>query len=266
MPVIRVNKTRDYTVMSNTHLRDKRLSLKAKGLLSLMLSLSEEWNYSIAGLVAISKENESAIKSTLNELKEFGYLMVTKKMPNETESGRIEYEYDIYESPHQKQDAGKQDTEKQGIENLQVESLSVENQGQYNTKESNTKELNNKEINNIVEFLNEKAGTRYRAGGSSTKKHISARIAEGLTIDDFKAVIEKKCAEWKGTDMEKYLRPETLFGTKFESYLNAPAAKPKNNGTQVINGKEYEYINGKYYVKGGSGIAVNPFATDELPF
>ena len=266
MAVIRVNKTRDYTIMSNTHLKDKRLSLKAKGLLSLMLSLSDEWNYSIAGLVAISKENESAIKSTLNELKEYGYLIVTKKLPNETESGRIEYEYDIYERPVERKENKKQDTGIQGTENLWVENQQVENQGQYNTKESNTKELNNKYINNIVEFLNEKAGTRYRASGSSTKKHISARIADGFTIDDFKAVIEKKCAEWKGTDMEKYLRPETLFGTKFESYLNAPAAKPKNNGTQVINGKEYEYINGKYYIKGGSGIAVDPFATDELPF
>lgn len=129
MSVIRVNKTRDYTVMSNYHLKDKRLSLKAKGLLSLMLSLSDEWSYSIAGLVAISKENETAIKSTLKELKGCGYLTVTKKMPNETDSGRIEYEYNIYELPQEKQE---------------VENLGVENQVQLNTKKATTKKKESK--------------------------------------------------------------------------------------------------------------------------
>lgn len=134
MAVIRVNKTKDYTVMSNIHLKEKDMSLKAKGLLSLMLSLPEDWDYSITGLVALCKENESAIKSTLGELKYFGYLIVTKKMPNETESGRIEYEYDIYEQPHLKQ----------ALENLSVEYQQVENQGQLNTNNKDTKKLNTK--------------------------------------------------------------------------------------------------------------------------
>lgn len=116
------------------------MSLKAKGLLSLMLSLPEGWDYSIAGLVAISKENESALKSTLNELKAFGYLVITKKMPNETESGRIEYEYNIFEQPQ-----GKQEVEKQGVENQPLEIQPVENPPQLNTKESNTKEVRTKE-------------------------------------------------------------------------------------------------------------------------
>lgn len=137
MAVIRVNKTADYTIMSNRHFKEKEMSLKAKGLLSLMLSLPDEWDYSISGLVAICKENESAIKSTLNELKTFGYLIVTKKMPNETDSGRIEYEYNIYEQPQEKQRE-----EKQGIENQGVEFQGVENQGQLNTNKSITKELN----------------------------------------------------------------------------------------------------------------------------
>ena len=78
-----------------------------------------------------------------------------------------------------------------------------------------------KDIKNIVAFLNEKAGTNYRTNTKSTARHIQARLHEGFTVDDFFTVINKKVAEWKGTDMEKYLRPETLFGTKFESYLNA---------------------------------------------
>ena len=136
-----MNKTKNYTVMSNEHLKDRRLSLKAKGLLSVMLSLPDTWDYSISGLVAICKESETAVKSTLDELKSCGYLVVTKKMPNETESGRIEYVYDIFE----KAQSGKQPVEKQGVENLGVESLGVENVRQLNTKESSTYKSNTKE-------------------------------------------------------------------------------------------------------------------------
>lgn len=152
MAVIRVNKTRDYTVMCNYHIKDKRLSLKAKGLLSVMLSLPDDWDYSIAGLVAISKENETAITSTLKELKESGYLIINKKLPNQTESGRYEYEYHIFEKPQdmESQNLEIQDIEKQGVENLGlvfqgVEIQGVENQGQLNTNLSSTKKLSTKD-------------------------------------------------------------------------------------------------------------------------
>lgn len=77
----------------------------------------------------------------------------------------------------------------------------------------------------IVEYLNSRAGTNYRYTTESTKRHINARLNEGFKFDDFVTVIDKKTDEWKGTDMEKYLRPETLFGTKFESYLNQTSNK-----------------------------------------
>jgi len=73
----------------------------------------------------------------------------------------------------------------------------------------------------IISYLNEKAGTKYKASTAKTKTAIHARLSEGFKLDDFKTVIDKKCAEWIGTEYEKYLRPETLFGTKFEGYLNA---------------------------------------------
>lgn len=136
MSTFRVNKNKNYTVMSNTHLRDMGLSLKAKGLLSAMLSLPETWDYSIAGLVAICKENETAVKSALKELKESRYLVITKVMPNQTASGRIEYIYDIYEEPQ------KQEVEKQEVENLVVEIQAVEKQGQLNTNKESTDKLN----------------------------------------------------------------------------------------------------------------------------
>lgn len=154
MAIYRVHKTKDFTVMSNTHLRDKNMSLKAKGLLSVMLSLSDDWGYSINGLVAISKENESAIKSTLYELKKLGYLVVIKLKPSETKSGRFEYVYDVYEQPQEKQGV-----EKQGVEIQGVEILSVENPTQLNTNKSNTKELNTKYIKK--ETCKEKSTKRF---------------------------------------------------------------------------------------------------------
>lgn len=75
MSVVRINKNNNYTVMSNYHLRDRELSLKAKGLLSMMLSLPDDWDYSIAGLVAICKENETDIKAILNELEKLKYII-----------------------------------------------------------------------------------------------------------------------------------------------------------------------------------------------
>ena len=92
-----------------------------------------------------------------------------------------------------------------------------------------------KEYISIVEYLNEKAGTKYRAKTEKTKRLIHARLAEGFTADDFKTVIDKKCTEWMGTEWEKFLRPETLFGTKFESYLNAKTRKEVTKGGTAEN-------------------------------
>lgn len=77
------------------------MSLKAKGLLSQMLSLPDDWDYTIKGLVSINKESEAAISSALDELKKNGYLVINKIMPKDTASGRIEYVYDIFEVPNE---------------------------------------------------------------------------------------------------------------------------------------------------------------------
>lgn len=75
-------------------------------------------------------------------------------------------------------------------------------------------------IKDIIDYLNIVLGTNYQYKTKNTQKHINARLSEGHTFEDFKTVIDKKVNEWKGTDMEKYLSPDTLFGTKFEKYLN----------------------------------------------
>jgi len=77
----------------------------------------------------------------------------------------------------------------------------------------------------ICEYLNNRAGTNYKHSTKKTKDLIKARFNEGFNLDNFKEVIDKKCVEWMNTDMQKYLRPETLFGTKFEGYLNQQAKK-----------------------------------------
>ena len=93
------------------------------------------------------------------------------------------------------------------------------------------KDIDKELYSSVVSYLNEKAGTKYRSGSEKTRKHIHARAAEGYKLEDFKTVIDSKCADWLGTEYEKYLRPETLFGTKFEGYLNAaPKASKQDSG------------------------------------
>lgn len=75
----------------------------------------------------------------------------------------------------------------------------------------------------IIDYLNKKLGSTYRATTKATQQHINARLAEGFTVEDFKRVIDNQCAKWKSdAKMAQYLRPATLFGAKFESYLNSP--------------------------------------------
>ena len=128
MAVFKIEKNKNYTVMSNYHLRDKRMSLKAKGLLSFMLSLPLDWDYSLDGLEKICKEGKDSIRSALNELKLYGYLVI-KKIQNE--KGIFEYEYMIYEYPYS--------------ENPDMDYPDMENPTQINTNIQNTKKQNDKE-------------------------------------------------------------------------------------------------------------------------
>ena len=96
MSIFKIEKNKNYTVMSNHHLRDKNLSYKAKGLLSFMLSLPEDWDYSMNGLESISKESIKAIRNILQELEENKYLIRTRMQDNE---GKFYYDYSIYEMP-----------------------------------------------------------------------------------------------------------------------------------------------------------------------
>ncbi len=96
---------------------------------------------------------------------------------------------------------------------------STTNQQQIDTNK-NDKNNNNNIYTPVIDSLNQKANKNFKPTTKKTQSLINARIKEGFTLDDFKKVIDTKCSQWLGTEMEKYLRPETLFGTKFEGYLN----------------------------------------------
>lgn len=142
MAVFRVERTRDYTVMCNHHLKDSNLSLKAKGLLSMMLSLPDEWNYTTRGLAAICKEGVDAIGKTLKELELAGYII---RRQLRGKDGRIsDTEYTIFEKPRKPSppDTTLPDTENPYLDNPDTEAPDTDNPAQLNTKKSNTQKSN----------------------------------------------------------------------------------------------------------------------------
>lgn len=141
MAVMRINKTTDYTVMSNYHFREKDMSLKAKGLLSLMLSLPEDWDFTVKGLANLNKDGVDGVRAALEELKAFGYLKVTRERNEKGQvSGTV---YDIYEKPTQEKPILEEPKEEKPIlEKPTQEKPIQENPTQLNTK--GIKYLNNK--------------------------------------------------------------------------------------------------------------------------
>jgi superfamily I DNA/RNA helicase len=145
--IIRVEKTREFVVMNNRFLRNKQMSLKAKGLLALCLSLPDDWDYSINGLVAITKESVTAVRNAMKELEELGYMKINKF---QNEKGHFNYEYVIYETPH---------IENLHVDNADMENLVVENQVVENVIQQSieNKVLNNKVFNNNILYIDEHA-------------------------------------------------------------------------------------------------------------
>ena len=137
MAVFRIERTRDYTVMSNHHLRNANLSLKAKGLLSMMLSLPEDWNYTTRGLAKICKEGVDAIGAALRELEAAGYIVRHKLRDRQ---GRIsDTEYVIYEQPQlRKPDTASPDTENPYLDKPDTEKPAELNIEKPNTQKQNT--------------------------------------------------------------------------------------------------------------------------------
>lgn len=146
MPVIRVEKNKNFTVMSNYHLQDKELSLKAKGLLSCILSLPEKWDYSVAGLSAICKEGTDCIRTTILELEKRGYITRERIRQENGQLGGIEYV--VREQPETPQP-------------MQEEPI-LENPTQAFPMQENTRELNTNKIKNVSNKARKKENTQYK--------------------------------------------------------------------------------------------------------
>ena len=144
MAVFRIEKTRDYTVMSNHHLRNAGLSLKSKGLLSMMLSLPEDWNYTTRGLAKICKEGTDSIGSALKELERAGYIV--RNRLRDSKGKIVDVEYVIYETPHSLDTGqpceGEPDTACPDTENPDMDNPCLENRPQLNKEKRNPEKPN----------------------------------------------------------------------------------------------------------------------------
>ena len=204
MPVMRVNRNKNYTTMSNVHLRDLNLSLKARGLLSTILSLPDNWNYSIGGLASICKESETCIKSGLKELKEAGYMVIEKLYSDESETKNFKYIYNVFENPddskelREKVEKKKAERASRGgnppVETPPMETPQVEGTPLYkstdilSTDKINT-DLKNTDSNKV---FSQEEKTSYNKAFSGEKAYRSPDISYEYTEKEFKEFITKK--------------------------------------------------------------------------
>ena len=107
-------------------------------------------------------------------------------------------------------------------------------------KQNNKENIYIGQVAEIIAYLNDKLHTKYSAKSAANVRLIIARLKDGYTVENFKTVIDKKYSEWNGTEFAAYLRPQTLFGTKFDSYLNAPIRKKTQSKTNAVGGVEIE--------------------------
>lgn len=198
---------------------DERLTALEKMILMEIDSLDNEDNCYASNehLAKFCQCSQSKVSAAISKLKKLGYVRV------KSFDGRKR----ILESCLTVSIRQTNKKEKSAQQNLE-ERVLVET-----TSESTKEDI---PFSAIIDYLNEKAETRYRASTPKTQAHIRARWGEGYRLDDFKRVIDVKCDEWlDDTKMRKYLCPDTLFGTKFEKYLNQPAANTKKGRLNDYN-------------------------------
>ena len=204
MAVFRVEKTRDYLVMAKYHLKDRGLSLKSKGLLTIILSLPEEWDYTLAGLAHICKDGISSIRTTIMELEENGYL-VRRRLRNE-KGHFVNTEYIIHEKPTCAKvvDNSPAICEKPMHRNPiltepTLEKRMLENCTQLNTNQSSKEKLNT-DISNINQSIRAKL-----------KSDVQEQKADEIdVIDRYRQIIKKKHRRCAYTDNVVYAHCHTV--------------------------------------------------------
>lgn len=224
MARIKKKYTKGFTTINNDILNDTELSFKAKGLFSYLWSLPDNWVYYETEVAKHSTDGRGSVRSGLKELEEKGYL---KRGRERNEKGQlVNADWQLADTPmFKKRTLEKRTSEKRTLENCTLLNTNLTNEKL--TKEEHTNNSRAKpdsiadEVKTIVGYLNEKTKSNYRTTTRETKRLIKARLNEGFTVEEFKTVIDKKTAAWlNDTKMKNYLRPTTLFGPKFEEYLN----------------------------------------------
>ncbi|MDC2841629.1 conserved phage C-terminal domain-containing protein [Limosilactobacillus mucosae] len=225
--MVRIKKqyTKGFTTINNDILNDTELSFKAKGLFSYLWSLPDDWVYYETEVTKHSTDGRGSVRSGLKELEEQGYLKRGRKRNDKGQL--VNADWQLADTPmFKKRTLDKRTLEKRTLENRTLLNTNLTNEKL--TKEEHTNIYSQAEpdgvadkTKTIIDYLNEKTDSHYKATTPKTKQLVQARLKEGFSVDDFKTVIDKKTATWlKDGKMNKYLRPLTLFGTKFEDYLN----------------------------------------------
>ena len=263
MAVFRIERTRDYTVMSNHHLRNEKLSLKAKGLLSMMLSLPEDWNYTTRGLAKICKEGVDAIGGALRELETAGYI-VRHQLRNR--QGRIsDTEYVIYEQPQPKNpDTPPPDTASPDTENPDMDKPDTEKPAELNIEKSNTqKSITHGSSTDSIPFREKTAaGPPERKGRDAMSvseiENYRELILENIEYDHLKQraglyqdeldeivelMVETICAKRKTTRIAGADFPHEVVRSRFlkldSSHIEFVMDCLHKNTTEVRNIKQY---------------------------
>ena len=224
--MVRIKKqyTKGFTTINNDILNDTELSFKAKGLFSYLWSLPDDWVYYETEVAKHSTDGRGSVRSGLKELEEKGYL---KRGRERNEKGQlVNADWKLADTPmFKKRTLEKRTLEKRTLENCTLLNTNLTNEKLTKEEHTNNSRAKPDEVadktKTIIDYLNEKTDSHYKATTPKTKQLVQARLKEGFTVDDFKTVIDKKTATWLNDNkMNKYLRPLTLFGTKFEDYLN----------------------------------------------
>ena len=263
MAVFRIERTRDYTVMSNHHLRDKALSLKSKGLLSMMLSLPEDWNYTTRGLAKICKEGVDAIGGALRELESAGYIVRHQMRDRQ---GRIcDTEYVIYEQPQPKApDTPQPDTASPDTENPYLDDPDTEKPAELNIEKSKTQkqttDVSSTDSIPFREFAAARPPERKGRDAMSAEEMQSYRelILENIEYDHLcrefetyredldeivELIVETVCARRKTTRIAGADFPYEVVRSRFlkldSSHIEFVMECLHNNTTEIRNMKQY---------------------------
>lgn len=213
---------KNFTILDNTILRDNRLSLQAWGLFAYCWSMPDDWIFYEDELLKHFTNKKTSAQTARKELEKFGYLKRTRKRNSKGQFTDPDWTL-IPEPTSDFPTLEKPTSEKPTSENPPLQST---DSTKYSSNKVRTKDIGQVEPDNIpyqeiIAYLNNKTGRDYKPSAAKNKKPIHARWQEGYRLQDFKKVIDNKCFSW-GNDpkMSQYLRPETIFGPKFDGYLN----------------------------------------------